>query len=136
MLITKIKQPQLNSTWFLSLIASFCTSALLCMLKVVQYPITLSEYSRGLLRQPLTILTLHIQTPCQPRKRPNKSPLRTRQTIGDAVECIHHITIVMQRCLNGAQLEDIIWGTQGCPGSYMRIYRYLTNPIRDPTRVR
>ena len=44
-------------------------------------------------------------------------------------------TIVMQRRLNGAQLEDI-WSTQGCPGTYMRIYRYLTNPIRDPTRVR
>ena len=42
----------MNSTWFLSVIASFCTSALLCMLIAVQYPIILSKYSRTLLRRP------------------------------------------------------------------------------------
>ena len=68
------------------------------------------------------IVYAHIRVPDQPHKRPNKSPLRTRQTIGDAVECIQHDShaAAPQRCSIGEHM------------GYTRVPRIVYAHIRVP----
>jgi len=69
------------------------------------------------------IVYAHIRVPDQPHKRPNKSPLRTRQTIGDAVECIQHDShaATPQRCSIGEHMRCALALSYLCAQKYMQM---------------